>query len=202
MIKKPEGYDESQTFTGESMSLPAGCYVCVIKQVACTETETGRSQIAVLFDVAEGEQKGFYQKQYDAAKRQDASAKWKGVHKQIMDGTSLPFFKGLITSIEKSNNFQFSWDKENNEKTLVGKKFGAIMGREQFEANDGQLKFATKIFQIRSIDGLKDAKVPEDKLLDQSNVKVPPQQQKAQPKPDKDGFMNIPDGIDEELPFM
>lgn len=26
-------------------------------------------------------------------------------------------------------------------------------------------------------------------------------QEASQPKPDKDGFMNIPDGIDEELPF-
>ena len=28
------------------------------------------------------------------------------------------------------------------------------------------------------------------------------QAQEKQPKADADGFMNIPDGIDEELPFM
>ena len=30
MIRKPQGYDESWTYTGESRSLPAGCYVCEI----------------------------------------------------------------------------------------------------------------------------------------------------------------------------
>ena len=59
---------------------------------------------------------------------------------------------------------------------------------------------ATKIAQIRSIDGLKDAKVPEDKLLgdDAGAASTPSQYGPA----DENGFMNIPDGIDEELPFM
>jgi len=34
MIKKPAGYDEAQAFTGESLQLPKGKYVCKIKQVA------------------------------------------------------------------------------------------------------------------------------------------------------------------------
>lgn len=199
MIVKPEGYDEAQAYTGEFMSLPAGCYVCVVKQVSVTQSQKGREQIAVLFDIAEGEQRGFYQKQFDIAKRQNPNAKWKGVHKQIMDGSSLPFFKGLITSIEKSNNFQFPWGKEGNEKTLAGKQFGAVMGREQFLTEDNKKAFATKIFQVRSVDGLKDAKVPEDKLLDETAAAA----QKPQYGPaDADGFMDIPDGIDEELPFM
>lgn len=39
------------------------------------------------------------------------------------------------------------------------------MGREEFTANDGQNKWATKIRFIRSVDGLKNATVPEDKPL-------------------------------------
>ena len=204
MIQKPQGYDEAQAFTGEATQLPAGCYVCVIKQVAEVKTQNGRPQMAVLFDIAEGEQKGFYAAQYDAARGSGNEAKWKGVHKQIMDGSSLPFFKGLMTSIEKSNpGYQFPWGRDGNEKTLIGKKFGAVMGREQFRTTDGQLKFATKVFQIRSVDGLKDAKTPEDKLLQENqaaNAQIPfiggmPPQQDT-------GFMNIPDSIsDEELPF-
>lgn len=34
MIKKPEGYDESWAATGEVKTLPAGCYVCCIKQAS------------------------------------------------------------------------------------------------------------------------------------------------------------------------
>lgn len=203
MIKKPEGYDEAQAYTGESMQLPAGCYIGIIKQVSLTHSQSDRDQIAVLFDIAEGEYKGFYQKQFEAAKKQDANAKWKGVYKQIMDGTSLSFFKGLITSIEKSNNFQFPWGQEGNEKTLSGKKFGAVMGREQFQTEEKKLAFATKIFQIRSLDGIKDAKVPEDKLWEEESGYRTAVNTEAQGRnTNSDGFMNIPDGIDEELPFM
>ena len=118
-----------------------------------------------------------------------------------MDSNSLPFFKGLMTSVERSNQgFHFPWGTQGNEKTLVGKKFGAVMGREEFLTADGEKRMATKIVQIRSIDGLKDAKVPEDKLLDDVPAASAPAPQQGAAS--EDGFMNIPDGIDEELPFM
>lgn len=201
MIKKPQGYDESRAFTGEAQSLPAGCYVCEVKQVQQITTERGRDQFILLYDIAEGEHAGFYQKQFDAAKTSGSDAKWRGVHRQYMDGSSVPFFKGLITSIEKSNpGFVFRFGVEGNEKTLARKKFGAVMGREQFQAQDGSLRWATKIEQIRSLEGLKDAKVPEDKPYSPedgaSSGKVP-----FIGTPGPDGFMNIPDGLDEELPF-
>lgn len=197
MLSKPQGYDEAKAYTGEFQSLPAGLYVCEIKQIQQAQTRTGRPQLVVLFDIAEGEQKGFYSSQYEAEKA-SGNAKWRGVHKQIMDGSSIPFFKGLMTSIEKSNpGYFFPWGRENNEKTLHGKKFGAVMGREQFQAQDGSLKFATRVFQIRSIEGLKTADVPADKLLENTQPA-----QAYTPSSAGDGFMNIPDGIiGEELPF-
>lgn len=197
MINKPKGYDEAPAYTGEIMSLPAGLYVCEVLGVKQEEYK-GHDRIVMQFDIADGEQKGFYQKQYNAAKATDSNAKYRGVHTQNMEEQGLPFFKGLMTSIERSNpGFQFPWGKQGNEKTLVGKKFGAVMGREEFLTSDGAKRMATKIVQIRSIDGLKDAKIPEDKLLtDEAKEASAPQ-----PKSD-DGFMNIPDGIDEELPFM
>ena len=202
MIVKPQGYDEAYAFTGEFSSLPAGCYICVIKQVTQTKSRNNREQLAILFDIAEGEHKGYYQTLFNAAKTQSADAKWKGVHKQIMDGSSLPFFKGLMTSIERSNpGFVFPWGKEGNEKTLVGKKFGAVMGREEFLTDQNEKRFATKIVQIRSIEGLKDAKVPEDKLLEDAPKGAGSMEQQYGPE-GNDGFMNIPEGIDEELPFM
>ena len=108
-----------------------------------------------------------------------------------------------MTSIERSNQeYHFPWGVQGNEKTLVGKKFGAVMGREQFLTQDGEKRFATKIFQIRSVDGLKEAKVPEDKLLEETE-QAPAMTPAADPALAADGFMNIPDGItDEELPFM
>ena len=206
MLNKPQGYDEAYAYTGESFSLPAGKYVCVIKQVSQTQTQNHRPQLALLFDIAEGEYKDFYQKQYNAVKMSGNNPTWKGVHKQIMDGSSLPFFKGLMTSIEKSNpGYFFPWGRENNEKTLQGKKVGMVMGREQFKASDGTLKWATKVMQVRSLDGLSDAEVPEDKPYEESATASSPYPANnpyiGTPSPVGDGFMNIPDGVAEELPF-
>lgn len=200
MITKPQGYDEAPAYTGEFMQLPAGLYVCEILGVKQGEYN-GRDRFVMQFDIADGEHKGFYQKQYNAEKATNQDAKYKGVHRQYMDSNSLPFFKGLMTSVERSNQgFHFPWGTQGNEKTLVGKKFGAVMGREEFLTADGEKRMATKIVQIRSIDGLKDAKVPEDKLLDDVPAASAPAPQQGTAS--EDGFMNIPDGIDEELPFM
>ena len=199
MIQKPEGYDEAQAYTGEFSQLPAGLYVCTILGAKQVE-HNGRPRFVMQFDIAEGEQKDFYQKQYRMAKQTDQNARYRGVHNQYMDGSGLPFFKGLMTSVEKSNSgYRFPWGTKGNEKTLAGKKFGAVMGREEFLTPEGQKRMATKIVQIRSVDGLKDAKVPEDRLLEDAPAAAPaPQYGPA----DSDGFMNIPDGVDEELPFF
>ena len=146
MIKKPAGYDEAAAYTGESQQLPKGKYVCVIKQVATQTSKNGNKQFVILFDVAEGEQKDFFQKLFNADKAQNsADAKWRGVFKQNMEGKGLSWFKGIITSIERSNNFTFQWDKENNEKTLAGKKFGGIFRRRQYEAENGNRPIVTEL---------------------------------------------------------
>ena len=125
MIRKPSGYDEAPAYTGEFQQLPKGKYVCIIKQVVTKNSKNGNEQFVILYDIAEGEYKDFYQKMFDADKAQNPSgAKWRGVFKQNMEGKGTPWLKGIITSIERSNNFTFHWDREKNEKTLEGKKFG------------------------------------------------------------------------------
>lgn len=204
MIKKPQGYDEAPAFTGEFQQLPKGKYVCVIKQVATKESKNGNSQFVILYDIAEGEYKDFYQKLFEADKAQSTDAKWRGVFKQNMDGRGLSWFKGVITAIERSNNFTFQWDKENNEKTMQGKKFGGIFRRRQYEAENGSRPIVTELFRIRSVAGLEEAEVPEDEMLPEA----PPagqttQVNRATPSSVGDGFMNIPEGIeDDAIPFL
>lgn len=206
MIKKPAGYDEVAAYTGEFQQLPKGKYVCVIKQVSIQESRNGNQQFVILFDIAEGEYKDFYKKMFDGDKAQNPKdAKWRGVYKQNMEGKGLPWFKGIITSIERSNNISFRWDQEKNEDSLRGKKFGGIFWRRQYEAANGNRPFATELYQIRSVEGLKDAEVPEDKLLPEGSTptaSAPAATDPAHPLGGDDGFVNIPDGIDEELPFM
>lgn len=201
MIRKPQGYDEAPAFTGESQQLPKGKYICVIKQVAETESSNGNRQFVILYDIAEGEYKGFFQKLFDSDKAQNPStAKWRGVFKQNMDGKGTSWLKGVITSIERSNAFVFPWDKERNEKTLAGKKFGGIFRRRQYEAENGNRPIVTELFRIRSVAGLEEAEVPEDELLPEGSRTV---MNASAPVPDSDGFMSIPEGADDEgIPFM
>lgn len=204
MIKKPQGYDEAPAYTGEFQQLPKGKYVCVIKQVATKTSSNGNEQFVILYDIAEGEHKDFYQKLFDADKSQNpSSAKWKGVFKQNMDGKGLSWFKGAITAIERSNSFTFQWDKENNEKTLAGKKFGGVFRRRQYEADNGNRPIVTELLRIRSVAGLAEAEVPEDELLPEGPIQRQSPADAATPSFVGDGFMNIPDGAgDEGIPFM
>lgn len=192
------GYNEAPAYTGEVMQLPPGLYVCIVKQVNVQNDSAGKEQMIICYDIAEGEHKGFYQKQFEMRKQSTTGAKWGGVHRQFTHDKGLPFFKGMICSIEKSNN-GYKWDW--NEKGLVGKRFGGVFGREQFLTADGEKKFATKLVQIRSVEGLKEAKIPEDKLLT-PDAGVADPLATASGAPDPMGFMNIPDGLDEQLPFM
>lgn len=201
MIKKPQGYDEAAAYTGESQQLPKGKYECIIKHVVVQESKNGNAQFVILFDILTGEHKDFYQKLFDTEKIQNpSSAKWKGVFKQNMDGKGLSWFKGIITSIERTNNFTFQWDKENNEKTLIGKRFGGVFRRRQYEAENGNRPIVTELFRIRSVAGLAEAEVPEDEMLPDRPVQKPIP---ATASVAGDGFMNIPDGVEDEgIPFM
>lgn len=202
-----DGYDQAPAFTGETISLPAGLYKLVIKQANVIQDKNNREMMVICFDIVEGSQKDgyigvnldykdFYKKQFDLRKQSDPNVKWGGIYRQLTHGDSLPFFKGLMTSIEKSNpGYRWNWD----ERTLVGKFVGGIFQREEFETSDGQKKMATKCVQIRSLDGLKDAKVPADNLLAETHAgnNQPPSMM------DANGFVNIPDNAtDEGIPFM
>lgn len=204
MIRKPSGYDEAPAYTGEFQQLPKGKYVCVIKQVATRDSKNGKEQFVILYDIAEGEHKDFYQKMFDADKAQDPSgAKWRGVFKQNMDGKGTPWLKGIITSIERSNNFTFPWDREKNEETLKGKRFGGIFWRRQYEKEDGSRPIITELYRIRSVAGLAEAEVPEDSLFPEMSGGRPEPAQAETPSFVGDGFMNIPDGAgDDGIPFL
>ena len=204
MIRKPSGYDEAPAYTGEFQQLPKGKYVCVIKQVATRDSRNGNEQFVILYDIAEGEHKDFYQKMFDADKAQNPSgAKWRGVFKQNMDGKGTPWLKGIITSIERSNNFTFPWDREKNEETLKGKRFGGIFWRRQYEKEDGSHPIITELYRIRSVAGLAEAEVPEDSLLPEMSGGRPEPAQAETPSFVGDGFMNIPDGAgDDGIPFL
>lgn len=188
-MRKPDGYDAAGAYTGEGQSLPAGGYICTILRADEIMARNGRPMMALVFDIAEGEHANHFRRQFERAKQSNPDAKWNGVFRQLTDGTSLPFFKGMVTSIEISNDFTWDFD----EAKLKGKLFGAIFGREQYQSVDGKLKWSTKCQLIRTVKAVRDGKfeIPQDKALDGAPVTY------GARKPGD--FIAIDD--DEDLPF-
>lgn len=166
-MKKPEGYDEAQAF-GEFETLPAGGYKCIIKSVVCQETTNGKEYLKIGFDIAEGKYKDFYQKKFTNDTRPEP--KWSGIWTVFTEGynpgTTNPKFKGLITSIEASNNgFKFSF----NEQELVNKKVGIVFREEEFIGQqDKQIHTAVKPFFAVAYDKAEEAKIPNKKEISDS----------------------------------
>lgn len=162
-MQKPQGFDEALTATGDYETLEPGGYICIIKNAAVEKTRTGKEVLKLALDIAEGEHKDYYKRQFDKRKEFNADAKWSGIYSQLTEGKSTPFFKGLIANIEASNSgYKWNWD----EKTLIGKQFGGVFGEEEYIANDGQVKKATKCVQVRSVEQIrKGVEIPPLKTL-------------------------------------
>ena len=166
-MNKPQGYDEAQAYTGDFETLELVWHICKIKDVRIEYTQNTKSEVLIIaFDITEGKQAGFYQRKFDEAKKNNSQAKWQGVYRQFTQGRSTPYFKGMIENIEKSNPGYSFVSTGFDEKTLIGKLFGGIFGREQYKSQDGSLKFATKCMSIRTVEKIKEGvDIPADKLL-------------------------------------
>lgn len=165
-MEKLEGYDEAQAITGEYETLEAGGYICEIKGAKVELSSTNKKMLVLAIDVCEGEHAGFYQRRFDEAMKNaspDKPVRWAsgGVYRQMLEGEKASgFFKGMITSLEASNEkFKWNWD----ESKLKGLKFGGIFGQEEYFKMDGTIGTSTKIKFIRTIQAIKD-----------NNFKIPP----------------------------
>ena len=167
-MRKPDGYDQSQAATGEYEVLPVGGHICIIKQAKVDKTSTEKEVIILVFDICEGEFKDYYKRNFDRRKENNAEAKWQGTFRQLTEGKSLPFFKGMIDAIEKSNgSYKWNWD----EATLKGKIFGGVFGEEEYEGNDGKTHTSVKCRFVRTVEAVKSGKfsMPDKKLASGSS---------------------------------
>ncbi len=167
-MRKPDGYDQTQAATGEFEILPAGGHICIIKQAKVDKTSTEKEVIILVFDIYEGEFKDYYKRNFDRRKENNAEAKWQGTFRQLTEGKSLPFFKGMIEAIEKSNpGFKWDWD----ETKLKGKVFGGVFGEEEYEGSDGKIHTSVKCRFVRTVEAVKSGKftMPDKKLASGSN---------------------------------
>lgn len=167
MIKRPSNWNDVKEFS-DRPKLPLDAYVCKIKKAVVQNTDYGE-QLCILFDIAEGDYKGFFSDEYEANQNQDK--KYKGVLKQWLpkdDGTekdewTKSAFKGVVSSIEKSNpGYQFDW----NENSLAGKMIGILFRNEEWEYNNKN-GWVVRPFRALSVDSVRDGdyQLPKDKPL-------------------------------------
>ena len=195
-MKQLNGYAHAQVYM-EQERLPVGGYILKILDVKYQENDWG-DVILLSFDIAEGEQKDFFKNNYNQQEGEDK--KWKGVYRLRVpkdDGTekdewTMRRFKTVISNFEESNSgYHWNWD----EQTLKNKSIGALFNNKEYEIGSKH-GFFTNCHSLVITEKIRSGKftVPEDTLLNNGN-------RTPRSKPDADGFMNIPDGIDENLPF-
>jgi hypothetical protein len=210
---------------GDFAKLPAGGYVCKIKQAKVEQKQrqdqTTYEMLCIAFDIYEGEYSGFFEDQFRESTYSDK--KWKGVIRQMLpsdDGTEKDnrikgFFKGAITAIEESNpGYHFNFD----ERTLSDKLVGVIFREEEYDIN-GRNGMAVKPFVLTDIHKILSGEftVPAPKMINReqsstanpfpsqtyqgfppSNIDVIPNQSAYIPSQPAN-FVPLP--TDEDLPF-
>ena len=178
--------------------LPKAAYVVKIKAAKEEPNKSGNgSHLKIAFDIAEGEYRGFYENQYE---NRTEDKKWPndatymlniptdGCENYIWDN-----WNTFFADLEDSNNgFVFNGDP----KTLKGKLIGAKMHIEQSEYR-GQVYDHTRMkwtCVAADVRNGKAGKLPNDKLIAGATAT-------SSVKTDANGFMEIPEGVDEEVPF-
>ena len=167
MIRKPNNWNEVQEFS-DRPKLPVGAYVCKVRKAAVQGGDYGE-QLCLLFDIVEGEFKGFFDSDFKSNTRADK--KWKGVLRLWLpknDGSEKDEWtksglKGMTTAFEKSNpGYQWNWD----ESSLSGKMIGILFRNEEWEYED-KYGWAVRPFRAIPVDNARsgDFKLPKDKPL-------------------------------------
>lgn len=198
-MQKPNDYEQVQVF-GDYVPLKLGGHICKIMQVKETKSKNGKDMLEISLDIAEGDQKDYFAQQYKTDTRKNK--RWGCIVYQLVqdsNGGTSRGFKTFVKSVEHSNSkFTPVWGA-NFAACFKDKLVGGVFGREQYVNASGEKKFATKCFFFRSAEVIQNGvEPPEDKLLPEDNS----QYSGTASSLAGDGFMNVPDGIDEELPFL
>lgn len=200
-MNKPNNYDNTQA-AGEFTPVELGGHKLIIKQVTETTSKTGKPMIVVLFDFApDDKQPGYFMEQFKNDIRPDK--KWPNqatnyILTEDSDGNCNRSFKTFMTCVEHSNKgFETKWG-DNFGQQFKNKLIGGVFGPQMDFYNNKEIQKRVLRWFI-SVDRIADATVPE-----MSETQAYKNHKKGYPAgatPSGDGFMNVPDGVDEELPF-
>ena len=151
-----------------SEPLPAGGYVAKILNAKVEEYSWGEV-LVISFDIAEGEYKDFFSKQYRENTREDK--KWKGNFRLTVPNEGNQYFDSqkrtfgnAIWAIEESNpGYHWDW----NEDALKGKMVGVLFRNFEWAMDDGRSGWSTECCTFVSVEDVRTGnfKQPKDKPL-------------------------------------
>lgn len=191
-MQKPKDYDEVKA-TGEYTPLEAGGYVCKIIGVEETTSRNGRDMIKIAIDIAEGDEADRFTNEYKANTKEDKKWPNAGMVYQLThdnEGKTHGRFKQFTECVVESNKgFEIAWGNDFAD-CFKGKLIGALFGREQWETQEGDKRWSTKIRSFKAVEDIRNGNfsVPKDRPLEDDKAKnsVP------------SGFESIDD---EDMPF-
>lgn len=200
-MQKPRNYEETRA-QGEFTPVELGGHQMVIKQVTETKSKTGKDMIVVLFDFDQSDkQPEYFTKQFRDDIRPEK--KWPNQATQYIlvhdeDGKCSRSFKTFTTCVKHSNpGFEESWG-DNWGAQFKNKKIGGVFGPQMDYYNGREIEKHVLRWFV-SYDKAADAQIPNLSETQAYKNRVSGYPQGSVPA--GDGFMNIPDGVDEELPF-
>lgn len=156
MIKNYEGQKAEKTVSVNH--LPAGGYVAKIVSAKVEDYQWG-SVVVVAFDIAEGDFKGFFKKQFDDNPNEDK--KWRGVYRLTVPDENSKYFDGnrrtfnnFIYAMEDSNpNYHYDCD----EKKFKDKMIGILFRNREWEM-DGNTGWTTECGAVTDVASIREGK--------------------------------------------
>lgn len=170
-------YGSIQEYSETSFKLPVGAYE--IKIIRAEEQNGSKNSCAlcILFDISEGEYKGFYMNKFNADKKSHPDdAKFKGVLRLWYpnggqyDDSNEKRLKTNLERIKKSNNLNVDFSKEWDGKVLKDCKVGMIFREREYDYN-GSTGMYAEPYSIITLEALKEGNftLPKPKYLNGSS---------------------------------
>ena len=203
---KPNGYDEAQTMGRQKEEIALGGHHLIIKQVNETVSSTNKPMIVVLFDFDQTDkQAGLLMKEFKDDDRADKKWPHRGTQYIMVNDYQDPSktsrsYKTFCTCFEQSNGAKINWVEDSAAwaAQFKNKKIGGAFGVVHSVYQGKEIE-RTELRWFISDDKVSTCQVPMDKLLNENQKKQLATSDTQET--DNNGFINIPDNVDTELPF-
>ena len=182
-MKPIENYETVQASSGEFARPTAGGYICKIIDVEDVPmNEQGKGDyLRIEYDIADGEFKGYYKEQFDRW-----GGNWNASFIRSYKEKALGMLKHFTNCIEESNaGYEWDW----NEKGLIGKLVGLVLGEEEYQNNAKEIKTKLVVKNIVTVEDIKNG-----------NFKIPALKKLTNTTPTSDFAFPTP-ADDSDLPF-